>query len=140
MDLHIQRPISLSIIYHVRPEVYNKVLETCSKYCYTGLNMWQSLADNYAASKMSIDAMQSILSDHGLLDKVGFMPDEVNTFLFGDHDYVMDDQIRDWNTVYQDLVDAGINNRSRTDLNDNLVNWVLDGKIINLEPAEPPKL
>lgn len=102
--------------------------------------MWQSLADNYAASKMSIDAMQSILSDHGLLDKVGFMPDEVNTFLFGDHDYVMDDPIRDWNTVYQDLVDAGINNRSRTDLNDNLVNWVLDGKIINLEPAEPPVL
>lgn len=102
--------------------------------------MWQSLADNYAASKMSIDAMQSILSDHGLLHRITFLPDEINTFLFGDHDYVMGDPIRDWTTVYYDLVDAGINNRSRTDLNDNVVNWVLDGKIINLESAEPPVL
>ena len=140
MDLHIQRPISLSIIYHVRPEVYNKLLETCGKYCYTGLNTWQALADNYSHSKLPVDVMQSLLSDHGLLDRVSFSPIEINEFLYGGHDYMGEKTVRDWSTVYRDLVDAGMKNRGKKDLMDNEVNWVLDGKIINLEPAEPPVL
>jgi hypothetical protein len=51
-----------------------------------------------------------------------------------------EETVRDWVTVYRDLVKAGIKNRGKKDLRDNEVNWVLDGKIINLEPAEPPVL
>ena len=84
--------------------------------------------------------MQSLLSDHGLLDRVSFSPIEINEFLYGGHDYMGEKTVRDWSTVYRDLVDAGMKNRGKKDLMDNEVNWVLDGKIINLEPAEPPVL
>lgn len=138
MDLHIQRPISLSIIYHVRQEVYEDVLETCTKYCWTGISMWQDLANNYHYAKLSVESVQSILSNHGMLGKITFVYGELDKFLFGDdHDFIKSKPIRDWNTVYKDLVKAGIDNRN---VKDTPVNWVLDGKIINLEPAEPPVL
>lgn len=88
--------------------------------------------------------MQSLLADHGLLDKVSFSPVEISEFLYGNHDYMGEETVRDWVTVYRDLVEAGIKNRGKKDLKavfrDNEINWVLDGKIINLKPAEPPVL
>tara|TARA_R100000951_G_scaffold7211_2_gene6922 strand:+ start:2290 stop:2658 length:369 start_codon:yes stop_codon:yes gene_type:complete len=121
--------------------VYDKLLETCSKYCWTGLTSWQALADNYTASKLNIEVMQTLLSDHALMQRITFSPTEINGFLFGDHDYVKEEPLRNWVTVYQDLVNAGMNNRSKKDLRSSeSIDWVLDGKIINLEPAKPPVL
>ena len=131
-EIKIERPCTLSLLYHVTDEVYEAILESCSKYSYTGLGMWNDLASNFVISNVSYGTVQTILSNHGAMHSTNHM--ETHEFLLGiDALDLMQDHParRDWPKVYSDIVAAGFSNRAHN--TDNALDWVLDGVIINKE-------
>lgn len=135
----IQRPHSLSLIYYVSDEVYECVLESTSKYSYTGLDMWNELSKNFVLSDVRLGVLQSILANMGAMQTTTFS--DIYEFITG---ISLVDAIgnnkprRDWPKVYSDLVEAGMRNREHN--GDDTLDWVLDGVIINKEPNPAPAL
>ncbi len=131
-EIKIERPCHLSLLYYVTDDVYEAVLQSCSKYSYTGLGAWNELASNFILSSVSYGTIQTILSNHGAMHTTSHM--DTYEFILGVElikTMEEDRPRRDWPTVYADLVAAGFRNRAHN--TDNAVDWVLDGVIINKE-------
>ena len=131
-QIKIERPCNLSLLYYVTDEVYEAVLQSCSKYSYTGLGAWNELASNFILSNVSYGTIQTILSNHGAMHTTSHM--DTYEFILGVEviNFMDEDRPRrDWPKVYADLVAAGFRNREHN--GDNAVDWVLDGVIINKE-------
>lgn len=131
-EIKIERPCHLSLLYYVTDDVYEGILESCSKYSYTGLGMWNDLASNFIVSSLSYGTIQSILSNHGAMQSTSHM--DTYEFILGIEVAQMiekDVPRRSWPTLYADLVAAGFRNRAHN--TDNALDWVLDGVIINKE-------
>jgi hypothetical protein len=130
----IERPHNLSLIYFVTDEVYENVLQSASRYSYTGLGMWNQLSKNFIISHVELGTITTILANMGALQSTSFA--DIYDFIMGksqiDAIGVDEDPIRDWPKVYSDLVAAGMRNREHN--GENAVDWVLDGVIINKEP------
>ena len=139
-QIQIVRPHSLALIYFVTDDVYDSVLESASKYSYSGLEMWNELSDNFIVSNIKNGVIQSILANMGALQTTTY--GEIYDFLLGkalvDALANEDKPLRDWPKVYSDLVAAGMRNREYN--GDNTIDWVLDGVIINKEPQPAPAL
>lgn len=139
-QIQIVRPHSLALIYFVTDDVYDAVLESASKYSYSGLDMWNELSDNFILSEVKNGVIQSILANMGALQTTTY--GEIYDFLLGksliDSIGKDDEPLRDWPKVYSDLVAAGLRNRDHN--GEDTIDWVLDGVIINKEPVPAPAL
>lgn len=139
-QIQIVRPHSLALIYFVTDDVYDSVLESASKYSYSGLEMWNELSDNFILSNIKNGVIQSILANMGALQTTTY--GEIYDFLLGksliDSIGKDDEPLRDWPKVYSDLVAAGLRNRDYN--GEDTIDWVLDGVIINKEPTPAPAL
>lgn len=139
-QFQIERPHSLSLIYFVTDEVYGNVLESASKYSYTGLGVWNELSSNFIVSNLKLGTITTILANVGGLQTTCFA--EIYDFMMGKSqvDTIGIDQepVRDWPKVYSDLVAAGMRNREHN--GESTIDWVLDGVIINKEPQPAPAL
>lgn len=139
-QIQIVRPHSLALIYFVTDDVYGSVLESASKYSYSGLEMWNELSDNFILSNIKNGVIQSILANMGALQTTTY--GEIYDFLLGksliDAIGKDDEPLRDWPKVYSDLVAAGMRNRAHN--GEDTIDWVLDGVIINKEPQPAPAL
>lgn len=139
-QIQIVRPHSLALIYFVTDDVYDSVLESASKYSYSGLEMWNELSDNFMLSNIKNGVIQSILANMGALQTTTYA--EIYEFLFGkslvDAIGKDDEPLRDWPKVYSDLVASGMRNREYN--GENTLDWVLEGIIINKEPQPAPAL
>lgn len=139
-QIQIVRPHSLALIYFVTDDVYDSVLESASKYSYSGLEMWNELSDNFIVSNIKNGVIQSILANMGALQTTTY--GEIYDFLLGksliDSIGKDDEPLRDWPKVYSDLVAAGLRNRDNN--GEDTIDWVLEGVIINKEPTPAPVL
>lgn len=139
-QIQIVRPHSLALIYFVTDDVYDSVLESASKYSYSGLEMWNELSDNFILSHVKNGVIQSILANMGALQTTTYA--DIYDFLLGkaliDTLANHEEPLRDWPKVYSDLVAAGMRNREHN--SDSAIDWVLDGVIINKEPQPAPAL
>ena len=139
-QIQIERPHSLSLIYFVTDGVYDSALQSASKYSYSGLDMWNELSKNFILSNVKNGVIQSILANMGALQTTTYA--DIYDFLLGKAlvDALTNDEepLRDWPKVYSDLVAAGLRNREYN--GDSTTDWVLDGVIINKEPAPAPAL
>jgi len=138
-QIKIQRPHSLSLVYHMSDEVYESVLECASKYSYTGIDMWNEFSENFVLSNVRLGVLQSVLANVGAMQTTNF--DNIYEFVMGISllDAIGNNKPRrDWPKVYADLVEAGMRNRKHN--GDETVDWVLDGVIINKEPNPAPAL
>ena len=139
-QIQIVRPHSLALIYFVTDDVYEAVLQSASKYSYSGVDMWNELSDNFILSNVKNGVIQSILANMGALQTVTYA--DVYDFLLGKAlvDALTNDEkpLRDWPKVYSDLVAAGMRNREHN--GEDTIDWVLDGVIINKEPQPAPAL
>jgi hypothetical protein len=138
-QIQIERPHSLSLLYFVTDEVYESILESASKYSYTGLGIWNEFSTNFVLSEVRNGVIQSILADMGVLDTTYA---DIYEFLFGknileslNHE---EEPLREWPKVYADIVGAGMRNRKHN--GDDALNWVLEGVIINKDPKPTPAL
>lgn len=139
-QIQIVRPHSLALIYFVTDDVYDAVLESASKYSYSGLDMWNELSYNFILSNVKNGVIQSILANMGALQTTTY--GEIYDFLLGksliDAIGKDDEPLRDWPKVYSDLVAAGLRNRAHN--GEDTIDWVLEGIIINKEPVPAPAL
>ncbi len=139
-QIQIERPHSLSLLYFATDEVYECILESASKYSYSGLDMWNEFSKNFILSEVRNGVIQSILCNMGALSTTSYA--DIYEFLFGknvleslNHE---EEQLREWPKVYADIVGAGMRNRKHN--GDGAVDWVLEGVIINKDPKPAPAL